>query len=222
MSDTNKFGGGGAALAEPPVEEAAPQPSAGTRPKPAVLVAVVAGVLVLALGAYFLLFSGGGTDTASSGIVPKSTASAGAGAGSAAPSAGAKPVISTVPSTVSGGNARDPFAPLVVPSAASSTGATAAASTGSTASTAGTAGTACTGTTVPAGLVEHVTLTSLGSGAVSASASVNGVAYAGIKPCVLFAKYFTLDPTVVGGTATFHFGSITFSLAAGKSQTVRT
>src|SRR5476649_1826370 len=159
MSDTNKFGGGGAALAEPPVEEAAPELSAGTRPKPMLLVAVVAGVLVLALGAYFLLFSGGGTDTASSGTVPKSTASAGVGPGSTAPSAGAKPVISTVPSTVSGGNARDPFAPLVVPSAASSTGATTAASTGST------AGTTSAGTTVPAGLVEHVTLTSLSSGA---------------------------------------------------------
>jgi hypothetical protein len=216
MSDTNKFGGGGAALAEPPVEEAAPQPSTGARPKPMLLVAVVAGVLVLALGAYFLLFSGGGTDTASSGTVPKGTASAGAGAGSTAPSAGAKPVISTVPSTVSGGNARDPFAPLVVPSAASSTAATTAASTGTT------VGTTSTGTTVPAGLVEHVTLTSLSSGAVSADVSVNGVAYAAVKPGVLFAKYFTLDPTVVGGTATFHFGDITFQLAAGKSQTVRT
>jgi hypothetical protein len=217
MSDTSKFGSSGTAVVEPPAEEAAAAETAGrARPKPLVLGGVVAGVLVLALAAYFLLFSGGGSDTAASGTVPKGVASAGTGVGTKAPSA-AKPVVSKVPATVGSASARDPFAPLVVPTTASSATSTAASSAAGSGSSATT-----TTTSVPAGLVENVTLNKLGSSSVSADVTVNGVKYTGVKPGVVFAKYFSLDAAVVGSTATFHFGDSTFTLAVGKATTVRT
>jgi hypothetical protein len=214
MSDSNKFGGTGAALAEDPVQESAPEPSAGSGPKPILLVAIVAGVLVLALAAYFLLFSGGSDSTATSGAVPKGSVSAPAG-GSTAPTAKASAVTSTAPSTVSGSAARDPFAPLVVAGAPSSSAAsTTAASTGT--------GTTTTATTVPAGVTEVVTVNKLGSSPASADVTINGVKYTGVKEGVVFAKYFSLAYTS-GNAATFHFGDTVLPpLAVGKTTTFRT
>jgi len=209
MSDNNSFGSAGTAVAEPPVDESIAS-LRGVSPK--LLVAILGGVLLVAVAAYFLLFSGGGSDDTATGAVPHSTAVA--SAGSKAPSASAKPVTTTAPRTVTGGGARDPFAPLVVPV----TSSTAAA--GTTTGTGGTNGSSTTA--LPSGLVETVTLVKLNASAVTADVTVNGVKYSGVARGAIFAKYFSLDIISGSSQAQFLFGDSTLLLTVGHSVTVRT
>jgi hypothetical protein len=209
MSDNNSFGSAGTAVAEPPVDESIAT-SRGLSPK--LLAAVVGGVLVVALGAYFLLFSGGGSDDAATGAVPHSTALA--PAGSKAPSASAKPVTSTAPKTVSG-PVRDPFAPLIVPVTAPTGAAGTSTGTGATSGSTST-------TALPSGLVETVTLVKLNATAVTADVTVNGVKYSGVARGAVFAKYFSLDIITGSTQAQFLFGDSTLLLTVGHSVTVRT
>jgi hypothetical protein len=208
MSDSNQFGSAGTAVADPPAEETL----AGSKgPKPVVLVAIVVGVLALAAAAYFLLFSGGGDDTAGSGSVPSGAVSA--PAGSQAPSASAKPSTSTAPQKVSTGG-RDPFAPLVVPAASG----TAAPSSGTGTGT----GTGTGGATVPSGLSESVTLTKVGLSPAAVDVTVNGKKYTGQKVGQVFGTYFSLVAVTGSSTATLNFGDSSFSVVLGKTVTLHT
>jgi hypothetical protein len=211
MSDSSQFGTTGTAVADPPAEE---EIGGSVRPKKALLIAVAVGAVVLAAAAYFLLFSGGSsTDDASTGLVPHASTSA--GGASAAPSATAQPVSSTSTKHVSSSGWRDPFAPLVVPSAQASGGGS---GTGTSTST----GSSTSSATVPSGLTEVVTLSKVATSPASVDVTVNGKKYSGQTVGQVFGTYFSLAVVTGSSSATLNFGDSSFTVAVGKSVTLHT
>ena len=123
MTDQNPFGGSaGTAVAEPAQEEA---PEASGRPKPVVLAVAGAVLLVLAVAAYFLVFSGGGDGSSDAGaVVPGRTVASGSPSG-----VGPSPTPSVAVAVVSGNKVAglDPF--RAPPQASASNSPTTAART---------------------------------------------------------------------------------------------
>jgi hypothetical protein len=212
MSDSNQFGTTGTAVVDPPADE---EIGGSVRSKRGLLVAVAVGAVVLAAAAYFLLFSGGsGSDDASTGgVVPHASTSA--GGASAAPSATAQPVNSASTKHVSSSGWRDPFAPLVVPSAQSS-----GAGSGTGTSTGG--GSSTSSATVPSGLTEVVTLSKVATSPASVDVTVNGKKYTAQTVGQVFGTYFSLAVVTGSSSATLNFGDSSFALSVGKSVTLHT
>jgi len=208
MSDTSPFAGGGTAVAEQPSAE---DVADGPRVKPLYLVAAVAAVAVLAAAAYFLRFSGGGSEQPSGPVAGAQHPSASASA-SAHPSTAPTAVASAPSST-----GRDPFAPLAVPvaSAVASGGTTTTGGTGT-----GTTGSGSgSGVTAPAGVQQVVSLKAVSTASGSATLTVNSKSYIAHLG-ETFAKYFQLRG-VSKGCGYFLYGDMSFQLCGTQSVTLK-
>lgn len=161
-----------------------------------ILVAGVAGALALLVAAYFLFFTGGGTDEAlGKGPLPLPRAKA------AAPKApiAKKPVTKAVPATFAGVHAKDPFKPLYNPPPPAPV-----------APVAGPGDPAAPG----AAPVQILTLNSVGSSSVLIE--VNGKSYAP-KVGGAFATFFKLERLQGTSCATFLYGDESFDLCKGST-----
>lgn len=202
MTDQNPFGGSaGTAVAEPAQEEA---PEASGRPKPVVLAVAGAVLLVLAVAAYFLVFSGGGDGSSDAGaVVPGRTVA------SASPSGvGPSPTPSVAVAVVSGNKVAglDPF--RAPPQASASNSPT-------TAATAPT-----TGGGVPAGVSSTLFVSSVSYATKSANVVVDGKSYVAHQG-ETFAKYYVLRTVITGQPAcgVFQFGDLPAQVCTGQKAT---
>ena len=202
MTDQNPFGGPAVtAVAEPAQDEA---PEVSGRPKPVVLAVAGAVLLVLAMAAYFLVFSGGGDGSSDAGaVVP------GRGVASGAPSGVASsPAPSVAVTVVSGsrGTGLDPF--RVPPQASASTSPT-------TAATAPT-----TGGGVPAGVSSTLLVSSVSYATKSANVVVDGKSYVAHEG-ETFAKYYMMRAVISGqpACAVFQFGDLPAQVCQGQKAT---
>lgn len=170
----------------------------GAENRKVLLVAGVAGVLALVVAAYFLFFTGGGTDEdLGKGplVLPRAKA--------AAPKvpAAKKPVAKVVPATFAGVHAKDPFKPLVDPPPPPAPSPAP-----------GTVDPAAPG----AAPVQIVTLNSVGASSVLVD--VNGVSYSP-KVGGAFASFFKLERLQGTSCATFLYGDESFDLCKGSTTT---
>jgi hypothetical protein len=207
MSDQNSpFGPPTSTDVAEPEQEAAPAGS--NRPKPVVFVVAGAIVLVLALAAYFLVFSGGGSDTTSGGAVTPGQVRV-----STLPSAKETPSAAPTVAVAGGatGSGLDPFRAAPSPKASASGTAAASASASST-STTGSGGTAGVTSTL---LVNSVSISSR-----TASVTVDGKTMT-VGQGLVFAKYYKMSAVITGSAqcAVFTFGDLPAQLCKGQQAT---
>lgn len=206
MSDQNPFGGSaGTAVAEPAREEV---PEASGRPKPVVLAVAGAVLLVLAVAAYFLVFSGGGEGSSDAGaVVPGRIVASGSPSG-----VGPSPTPSVAPVVVSVNKSAwlDPFRapPQASPSASASAVPTTAAAV------------PAAGGGVPAGVSSTMFVSSVSYATKSANVVVDGKSYVAHQG-ETFAKYYVLRSVITGQPAcgVFQFGDLPAQLCKGQKAT---
>jgi hypothetical protein len=208
---------------------AAPEPDDAPRDKRVLLIlGALAGLAVLAIAAYFLLFAGGSDDKATNAVV-------------VAPKSGAQPstATSTAPKTAALPNisaknfGTDPFKPLIsapttgtTTTGTTTTGTTTTGTTTTGTTTTGTpttgtptTGTPTTGTPTPAVTSIRFRVVNVATDNESARVSVDGTA-ATVKPGEIFSEKFKAIRFSEGSCGTFQFGDERFDLCEGNAVNV--
>jgi hypothetical protein len=223
MSEQN-FNGGGIATQEPPAETP-DAPVTGSRRNLVIVGIAVAVALLVAV--WFLFLSGGGSSTPT-GAVPQASIKAN-GAGQGKTTTGKKTTKKTTvavkPASDKDTHARDPFKPLLKPSAAASASAPAVtpATPASSPSTPASSPSASVGAPATGNVVATVSLVSINSKAKTATFSVastgNPTKYSGVAVGKTFATFFKLFDL---GTkcAQVQYGDITDSVCMGTPLVV--
>ena len=203
-------------------------PTGKNRQRTFLVLGLVAAVLVAAVGAYFLLFSGADSTDSSLPVKP------GTPSGSTGGSAGAKhhKAKHHLPKISARNFGNDPFesqldaAPIVVTdtgtgtAATGTTGTTATTgTTGTTGTTTGTTGGTTTGATTP-GQPVSVRLLSVSADNTAGRVVVDGKRYP-VAVGDVFATYFTSLRYKNGRCGTFQFGDEQFGLCEGETSTMQ-
>lgn len=199
--------------------EALDEPGGGNRSKLLALGAL-AGVLVLAVLAYFLFFAGGGEEPAAvdtpAAAVPQAPE---AEQPAAAPAKSPKLTGKTF--------GRDPFKALITePEAGTATTADtpvtsgSESTTGTTGTEASTTGSTTTTTTVPASSTAHrFKVVDVAPDNSRVSVKVDGEFYRNLKAGEVFAKYFKVR--FIGGAVNdFQYGEETFKVVGAKAVSI--
>jgi hypothetical protein len=211
-----------------------PEESPGEGRRGLLILLGAAGVIVVAILAWFLLFSGGGQDATpvAAGAAPTAAPSQQAEAPTTAPTPAATAPVKDAKLQHA---FRDPFKPLIAPAAVggSATGGTTTGTSGSTATgTTGTSGSTATGTTgTTAGAATtgpaqpqaspsyRVQVTKVSADNKAIDIKVDGTLHKGLKAGQVFAKYFKVIG-IGGSVNVIQFGDVKFTIAGTKAVTI--
>jgi hypothetical protein len=222
-----------------------PEESPGEGRRGLLILLGAAGVIVVAILAWFLLFSGGGQDATpvAAGAAPTAAPSQQAEAPTTAPTPAATAPVKDAKLQHA---FRDPFKPLIAPAAVggSATGGTTTGTSGSTATgTTGTSGSTATGTTGTSGSTATGTTGTTAGAATTGPAQpqaspsyrvqvtkvsadnkaidikVDGTLHKGLKAGQVFAKYFKVIG-IGGSVNVIQFGDVKFTIAGTKAVTI--
>jgi len=184
--------------------------SPGNR-RPLLILGALAGLAVLAIAAYFLLFAGGSNDPAAKAVVPTNSRVQ----PSTAPTTAAK--TAKIPKTSKRNFGTDPFKALIVDSTvATTTGTTTAGTTTPTTTTP----TTTTGSTTPTASKSYrfkVVKVAANNGSIDVR--INGKAYNGLKAGDVFAKVFKVRG-IGGNSNAFQIGDLVFTITGTKAVTI--
>jgi hypothetical protein len=211
-----------------------PEESPGEGRRGLLILLGAAGVIVVAILSWFLLFSGGGQDATpvAAGAAPTAAPSQQAEAPTTAPTPAATAPVKDAKLQHA---FRDPFKPLIAPAAVggSATGGTTTGTSGSTATgTTGTSGSTATGTTgTTAGAATtgpaqpqaspsyRVQVTKVSSDNKAIDIKIDGALHKGLKAGQVFAKYFKVIG-IGGSVNVIQFGDVKFTIAGTKAVTI--
>ena len=179
------------------------------------ILGALAGLAVLAIAAYFLLFAGGSDDPAANTAAPsKST-----GQPSTAPSTAPKPA--KIPKISKRNFGTDPFKALIADSTVVTTPGTTTTGTSPTTTTpTTTTPTTTTGSTTPTPSQDYrfkVVKVAANNGSIDVK--VDGKAYNGLKAGDIFARVFKVR-AIGGGTNGFQIGDLVFTVTGNKAITI--
>ncbi|MDQ1628900.1 MAG: hypothetical protein QOI54_2644 [Actinomycetota bacterium] len=200
-----------------------PEESPGEGRRGLLILLGAAGVIVVAILAWFLLFSGGGQDATpvAAGAAPTAAPSQQAEAPTTAPTPAATAPVKDAKLQHA---FRDPFKPLIAPAAVggSATGGTTTGTSGSTATgtTGTTAGAATTGPAQPQASPSYrVQVTKVSADNKAIDIKVDGTLHKGLKAGQVFAKYFKVIG-IGGSVNVIQFGDVKFTIAGTKAVTI--
>jgi hypothetical protein len=190
--------------------------SSGNR-RPLLILGALAGLAVLAIAAYFLLFAGGSDDPAAKAVVPPSSGVQPSTAPSTAPETAKIPKISKR------NFGTDPFKALIVDSTAAATSPT--TTTGTTTPTTTTPTTTTPTTTTPTTTTPTASnsyrfkVIRVAANNGSIDVKINGKAYNGLKAGDVFAKVFKVRG-IGGNSNAFQLGDLVFTITGTKAVTI--
>jgi hypothetical protein len=212
MSDTTTMPFQPETVADEPV---APELDDSSGSKRVLLIlGALAGVVVLAIAVYFLLFAGGSADKASNaGVVAPKSGVQTTTAASTAPTTAAQPKIAAR------NFGTDPFKPLL---SAVTAGTTVTDTTVTGGTTTGPTTGPTTGSTVPTALPPpsiRFRVVDVATDNESARVNVDGTATT-VKPGDVFSEKFKAIRFTDGSCGTFQFGDERFDLCEGKAVNV--
>jgi multidrug efflux pump subunit AcrA (membrane-fusion protein) len=190
--------------------------SPGNR-RPLLILGALAGLAVLAIAAYFLLFAGGSNDPAAKAVVPPTSQVQ----PSTAPTTAAK--TAKIPKISKRNFGTDPFKDLIVDTtAATTTGTTTAGATttGTTTAPTTTAPTTTTGTTTPnASHSYRFRVVTIAANNSTVDVKVDGKLYRHLKAGQVFAQIFKVRG-ISAGSAYFQIGDLGFQVNGTKAITI--
>ncbi len=213
MSQNTLPPSGGVGLAEPEAVEAPAEDSSGGNRK--VLLFLVAGLLLVgALAAWFLVFSGGSAEDESLALPVKKPA-APAPADPAAPPA--PEAVPAPPPTFNSATGRDPFTPLVK-TAEEAAAEAAKAAEAKAASTSGS--TAVDANGQPVGSGTTLAVVQVEDSGAWVTATVDGVAFNTLPAGAPFGQFFQVYSIFAPTCAGFLYGDENVVVCEGKSVTL--
>jgi hypothetical protein len=188
--------------------------------RPLLILGALAGLAVLAIAAYFLLFAGGSDDPAAKAVVPPNSSVQPSTAPTTAPTTAAK--TARIPKISKRNFGTDPFKSLIADStvAATSGTTTTATTTPTTTTPTTTTPTTTTGTTTPnASHSYRFRVVTIAANNSTVDVKVDGKLYRHLRAGQVFAQIFKVRG-ISAGSAYFQIGDLGFQVNGTKAITI--